>query len=279
MRILIIQFIVFFYSCTSDKVELGYTITLDCVQTEPSGVIPDDLYKMGSVMPTDEYTSFTKKLDVCGITLIAGDDISNPFMENVAKTISEIFIVKESTDTLLQQALLTKLYLYNAVIPLFYGEDWSESSLDGLMDENSVCDIIMEDVPDPAMEVLEHILHHLTDIGLHYTFPVDWGLTSSSKLYDLTQEAISLGHYDVSSYSNISDEGIRNRVILQEYAYWVVYTAWNLRETYGPEQSEWSIFNRNELQSKLPESYSLFIETIPSIMTYPRKQTLDLFLE
>jgi len=230
-------------------------------------------------MPTDEYTSFTKKLDVCGITLIAGDDISNPFMENVAKTISEIFIVKESTDTLLQQALLTKLYLYNAVIPLFYGEDWSESSLDGLMDENSVCDIIMEDVPDPAMEVLEHILHHLTDIGLHYTFPVDWGLTSSSKLYDLTQEAISLGHYDVSSYSNISDEGIRNRVILQEYAYWVVYTAWNLRETYGPEQSEWSIFNRNELQSKLPESYSLFIETIPSIMTYPRKQTLDLFLE
>ncbi len=279
MRILIIQFIVFFYSCKSDNVELGYTITLDCVQTEPSGIIPDDLYKMGSVMTTDEYTSFTKKLDVCGITLIAGDDISNPFMENVAKTISEIFIVKENTDTLLQQALLTNLYLYNTVIPLFYGEDWSESSLDGLMDENSVCDIIMEDVPDPAMEVLEHILHHLTDIGLHYTFPVDWGLTSSSRLYFLTQEAISLGYYDVSSYSNISDTGIRNRVILQEYAYWVVYTAWNLRDTYGPEQSEWSIFNGNELQSKLPESYSLFLETIPSIMTYPSKQTLDLFLE
>ena len=279
MRIFIIQFFVFFYSCTSDKLELGDTVALDCVQTEASGIIPDDLYEVGLVMTTDEYTSFTKKLDVCGITLIAGDEISNPFMENVAQTIREIFIVKESTDTLLQQALLTNLYLYNTVIPLFYGEDWSESSLYGLMDENSVCDIIMEGVPDPVMEVVEHILHHLTDIGLHYTLPVNWGLTSSSRLYGLTQEAISLGYYDVSSYSNISDTGIRNRVILQEYAYWVVYTAWNLRDTYCPEQSEWSIFNGNELQSKLPESYSLFVETIPSIMTCPRKQTLDLFLE
>lgn len=274
--------IIVFSSCTSDTVELGVAVTLDCIQTDPSGIVPDDLYQVGSVVPTDLYPPFTKKLDVCGITLIAGDKISNSFMANVALTIKEMFIVNENTDTLLQQILLTNLYQYKTVIPLFYGENWSiepenESAWDALGAENSVCDIVMESVPDPVMEVVEHILHHLTDIGLHYTYPADWGLTSSSRLYNETQEAVSLGYYDIAQYSDILDAGIRNRVILQEYAYWIIYTAWDLRENYGPDQSEWSIVTGSELQSKLPKSYALVQETIPSVMTYPSKETLNLF--
>ena len=278
--ICVLLFSFIFSSCTSDPVELGDTVILDCVQTEPTGIVPEDLYQVGSVTTTGSYPPFTKKLDVCGITLIAGDDVSNPFMENVALTINEMFIVNGNTDTLLQQTLLTHLYQYKTVIPVFYGEDWTierESSLDALGDENSVCDIIMEGVPDPVMEVVEHILHHLTDIGLHYTYPADWGITSSSRLYNVTQEAISLGYYDVAQYSDIPEIGIRNRVILQEYAYWIIYTAWDLRENYGPAQSEWSIITGNELQSKLPESYALFQETIPSVMTCPSLETLNLF--
>jgi hypothetical protein len=275
-------FLFIFSSCTSDTVELGDTVTLDCIQTEPTGIVPDDLYQVGSVTSTDSYPPFTKKLDVCGITLIAGDEISNPFMENVALTINEMFILNGNTDTLLQQTLLTNLYQYKTVIPLFYGEDWSiepenESVWDALADENSLCDIIMEGVPNPVMEVIEHILHHITDIGLHYTYSNDWGLTSSSRLYNVTQEAISLGYYDVAQYSDILETGVRNRVILQEYAYWIIYTAWDLRENYGPTQSEWSIITGNELQSKLPESYALFQETIPSVMTRPSHETLNLF--
>lgn len=83
-------FLFLFSSCTSDTVELGDTVTLDCIQTEPTGIVPDDLYQVRSVTPTDSYLPFTKKLDVCGITLIAGDEISNPFMENVALTINEM---------------------------------------------------------------------------------------------------------------------------------------------------------------------------------------------
>ena len=256
----------------------------DCIQTEPTGIVPEDLYQVGSITNTGSYPPFKKKLDVCGITLIAGDEISNPFMENVALTINEMFIVNGNTDTLLQQTLLTNLYQYKTVIPLFYGEDWSiepenESAWDALGDENSVCDIIMEGVPDPVMEVVEHILHHLTDIGLHYTYSADWGLTSTSRLYTVAQEAISLGYYDVAQYSDIQETGVRNRVILQEYAYWIIYTAWDLREQYGPAQSEWSIITGNELLSKLPESYALFQETIPSVMTCPSQETLNLFQE
>ena len=271
-----------FSSCTSDTIALGDTVILDCIQTDPSGIVPEDLYQVGSVTLTGSYPPFKKKLDVCGITLLAGDEISNLFMENVALTINEMFIINGNTDTLLQRTLLTNLYQYKTVIPLFYGEDWSiepenESVWVGLADENSLCDIIMEGVPNPVMEVVEHILHHLTDIGLHYTYPADWGLTSSSRLYNETQEAVSLGYYDIAQYSDIPDAGIRNRVILQEYAYWIIYTAWDLRENYGPDQSEWSIVTGSELQSKLPKSYALVQETIPSVMTYPSKETLNLF--
>ena len=112
-------FLFIFSSCTSDTVELGDTVTLDCVQTEPSGIVPEDLYQVGSVTPTGSHHPFTKKLDVCGITLIAGDEVSNPFMENVAQMVREIFTVNESTDTLVQQALLTNLYQYKTLIPIF----------------------------------------------------------------------------------------------------------------------------------------------------------------
>tara|TARA_B100001778_G_scaffold327635_1_gene326004 strand:- start:176 stop:1036 length:861 start_codon:yes stop_codon:yes gene_type:complete len=275
-------FIILIFSCSSKKTDFGDKITLDCIQTEANGIVPEDLYWVGTVLPTNLYSYFTKKVDVCGITLIAGDEISDSFMENIAQTISEIFIINEHTDTLLQEALLTNLYLYKTVIPLYYGDNWTntrEVSIDELGEGSSVCDIIMEDVPNPVMEVLEHILHHITNIGLHYTFPIKWGLSNSSQLFTATQQAISLGHYDVKQYSDIRDLGIRNRVILQEYAYWIIYTAWDLRENYGPDESEWYIHSSDQLISKLPDSHTLFKQTIPSVISCPTIQTLNLFLE
>ena len=274
--------IILIFSCSSKKTDLGDKITLDCIQTEANGIVPENLYRVGTVLPTNLYSYFTKKIDVCGITLIAGDEISDSFIENIAQTISEIFIINEHTDTLLQETLLTNLYLYKTVIPLYYGDKWTHSrelSINELAEGSSVCDIIMEDVPNPVMEVLEHILHHITDIGLHYTFPIKWGLSNSSQLFTSTQQAISLGYYDVKQYSNIIDLGIRNRVILQEYAYWIIYTAWDLRENYGPDESEWYIHSSDQLLSKLPDSHTLFKQTIPSVISCPTIQTLNLFLE
>ena len=273
-------FVIILYSCKQENITLGNTVKLDCIQKIGDGNVPDELYQLGEITPIYSYSFFTKTINVCGITLIAGDDISNQFMENVAMMIKDMFVINENTDTLLQQILLTNLYKYKTFIPLFYGEKESLNR-DNVMEEldniNSVCDIIMEDVPDQVMEVVEHVLHHLTDIGLHHTLQKKWGLSSSSTLFDVTQRAIFSGYYDISQYTDISDLGVRNRVILQEYAYWIIYTSWDLRHHYGPSHSEWSIFTANELHSKLPESYVLYQETIPSVLTCPSKETLGLF--
>ena len=275
------------FSCASKhidkKITLSTDISHDCILSYPTADIPMDLYSIGDIIiNSDEYLPFSKQITVCGITLIARDDISNNFMNKVANTIYYMFSITSYTDTLLQQQLIQNLFKYKTVIPLFYGEEWNISNSEGIaFDEtkmgNSLCDIIMEDVPNQVMEVIEHILHHISNIGLHYTMNKDWGLSGESKLYKVTKDAIASGDYNISQYSDISDTSIRNRVILQEYAYWIIYTAWDLRNNYGPSNSEWSIFTKNEFKKKQPRSYELFINSIPKVLTCPADSLLNLF--
>ena len=288
MRNVLISFLLFFFifSCSTKKesqnVILGADIALDCMLTSPIGDVPNNIYTVGNIEPTEKYPPFTKKLEVCGVTLIARDEISNDFMQNVGNTISEMFTITSDTDLDMQRQVIESLYQYKTVIPLFYGEDWNishseENSWDETSSANSLCDIIMEDIPNQVMEVVEHILHHVTDVGLHYVMNDDWGLLSGSELYRVTNDAIISGDYDIAQYSDISEEDVRNRVILQEYAYCIIYTAWDLRKKYGPTESEWSIMSRNELAAKQSGSYDLFTRTIPKVMTCPSDSILNLF--
>ena len=290
MRNVLISFLLLFhiFSCSTKKesqnVILGAEIALDCMLTSPIGDVPNNIYTVGNIEPTDMYPPFTKELEVYGVTLIARDEISNDFMQNVGNTISEMFTITSDTDLDIQRQVIESLYQYKTVIPLFYGEDWNishseENSWDETSSANSLCDIIMEDIPNQVMEVVEHILHHVTDVGLHYTMNDDWGLLSSSELYRVTNDAITSGDYDIAQYSDIDEEDIRNRVILQEYAYWIIYTAWDLRQKYGPTESEWSIMSRNELATKQSGSYDLFTRTIPKVLTCPSDSILNLFEE
>ena len=277
-----IMLLVILYACTDDKIDLSHTVTVDCVLPQPVADIPDDLYQVGEIIQSAEYPPFTKQLSVYGITLIARDDISDVFMQNVANTITDMFPRSGTIDTILQKQVLRNIHQYNTVIPLFYGEDWGlspaeEDLWDQTTSENSICDIIMENVPNQVMEVVEHILHHVTDVGLHYTFPEEWGLSNSSTLYNVTQEAVDENYYDIQQYSDIDDVGVRMRVILQEYAYWIIYTAWDLREIYGPQDSEWFIMNSSELKEKLPDSYELFNKTVMKIMACPSDSMLSTF--
>jgi len=255
-----------------------------CILISPAAEPPAGLYQESEVVQTDEYKPFTKKLAVYGITLIARDDINDGFMRQIAKTIKEMFPQNEAIDSELQKELLRNLYKYRTVIPLFWGEDHEFSPLDKeawdlTTSQNSICDIIMEGVPGQVNEVVEHILHHVTDVGLHFTFPDEWGISKTSKIYKAMQEAIEKGHYNVEQYDEDIDEEERTRVLIQEYAYWVIFTAWDLYEPYGPE-AEWTgIKNPEDLKEKLPLSYGLFEETLPKVMASPSRATLDEFIK
>jgi len=294
----ILSLILVLGSCTSEKAEPEKaeagemaSETTESVKTHLGGCIllslaaeaPNDLYQESDVVPTDEYKPFTKKLSVYGIVLIGRDDISDDFMRKVAKTIKEMFSQGEGIDQELQKEVLRNMYKYKTVIPFFKGHDHEfapeeEAAWDNTRSQNSICDIIMEGVPGQVNEVVEHILHHVTDVGLHYTFPDDWSISVTSKVYQAMQEAIEKEYYIIEQYGERDGE-VRNRVLIQEFAYWVIGSGWNFLGPYAPD-AEWKIIRTaSDLKEMLPLSYELFESTIPKVMASPSIETLEEFKE
>ncbi len=247
----------------------------------PTGIVPDTLYQVSPILAAPEYAPFTKKLTVYGIILIAGDEIPDEFMREIARTIKEMFPREGSIDTTLQEEMIRNMYRYKTVLPLIedgfdfdFGSEASNRAWDRITDKNSVCDVIFH-APGPGQinEVIEHILHSVTDVGLNYTLPDDWGLSVDSRVYAAMQDAIEKGHYDVSDYNEYNTHYLK--IVIQEFAYWVIFTAWDLYEPYGPP-AEWTgVRNPDELQAKLPLSWELFTETVPMLMAAPERSLLD----
>lgn len=265
----------------SERTESVETHLGGCILLAPAAEAPSDLYQESDVVPTDEYQPFTKKLSVYGIVLIGRDDISDDFMRKVAKAIKEMFPQGEGIDAELQKELLINMYKYKTVIPFFKGQDHEfasedEAAWDLTRSQNSICDIIMEGVPGQVNEVVEHILHHVSDVGLHYTFPDEWGISKTSKVYQAMQEAIDKEYYIIEQYGERDGE-VRNRVLIQEFAYWVIGSGWNFLGPYAPD-AEWKIIRTaSDLKEKLPLSYELFESTIPKVMVSPSLDTLEEF--
>ena len=281
---MILPFAALLSAATTVQAESGPALLGGCILTSPIGEVPADLYQESDVVTTDEYGPFTKKLSGYGITLIAREDASDGFMKRVAQTIKETFPQDERMDLALQEELIKNLYRYKTTIPVPKGRDMDfvdeDAAWQRVKSQNTICDIIMElgSVPGQVMEVVEHILHFVSDVGLHYTFPNEWGISKKSKLWETMQEAVEKGYYDISSYADIDNEEVRDRVSLQEFAYWVISTAWDLQEPYGPEGGdEWTIKNASDLQAKLPDFYEVYEQTVGKTMVAPSLSTLEKF--
>ena len=91
-------------------------------------------------------------------------------------------------------------------------------------------------------------------------------------------EAISKGHYDVSSYEDIIDDSnqdedkyeIYQRIITQEFVYWLIMTEWNYFSVIGfSENEEWNITNPKDLITKLSLSHELYVVYIQKIISPP----------
>ena len=257
----------------------------DCILLSPVGDVPDDVYQHGDVVATDAMPPFTKELQVYGLKLAARDDISDDFLRLVAKTIAESFPRDAGLDADLQRELLANHYRYRALIPVPLGDDMSfteenEEQWAEIEKNHSVCDIIMQGTPvgpeGQVMEVVEHILHYVTDIGLHYTFPEVWGISEDSALARAMRKADDEGYYVLDKYLDFGDEEVRFRVQMQEFAYWFISTAWNLQAPYGPVwEDEWTIVDQEDLRRKLPEMYAAYEETAARVMVAPSLETLQ----
>ncbi len=252
-----------------------------CILTTPLGEVPEDPYLVTDVVPTSDIPPFTKKVTAYGLTLAARDETPDEFLRLVATTITEIFPREGRLDLNKQEEILRNHYLYKALIPVPVGEDMSFIEEDGATwektaSQNSICDIIMADVSGQVMEVIEHILHFVSDTGLHYAFPAEWGIFEDSELAIAMNEAIEKGYYEVEQYGDIDGEGEYFRVLMQEFAYWSISTNWDLQEAYGPVgEAEWNIVTGTELEEKMPALHEMIERTVGTVMVAPTLETLQ----
>jgi len=268
---------------TTPTAEVDVELFGGCILASPIGDFPNDLYTVTDVLPVHDIPPFTKKLTAYGLTLAAQDDASDDFMRLVAKTITEIFPRDENFDLPKQEEIIRNQYLYKALIPVPVGEDMAlfeehEAAIMALAAQNSICDIIMSDVPGQVMEVVEHILHFVSDTGLHYAFPAEWGINKESELAVAMYEAIEKGYYEIEQYDEFEDEEEHFRVLMQEFAYWAISTNWDLQETYGPAgEAEWKIITAADFREKMPALNEMIDRTVGTVMVAPSLETLQKF--
>ena len=279
---------VILFACNARKVQApeGGNPLGSCVITEATGEVPSDLYQNTGVIESSEYAPFTKVLTVNGISLLGRDDNSDQFMQQVGETIAEMFATDVAgIDLSTQETMIRHMYERNTAIPLFVGDDGfdlsgpDEDQFDSLQEQNSICDVIYEYGGDgQTMEVVEHILHHVSMVGLHYTFPNEWGVTQDSLLYQYMIEAQDNDYYN-HNYNQLGNQTEGTRIALQEYAYWVISTGWDIQAQYGGDGGggEWTLQNPEDFQSQQAGMYSVFQETIELVMVSPSNETLGGF--
>lgn len=256
-----------------------------CVISNPSGEVPENLYENSGLIETDAYLPFTKIIRVRGITLMGQDDNTDAFMLKVAQAVEEMFPENDpNLDAALQRQVIRAMYERKTVIPFFKGDvnvelsGEAETQFDQVHDNNSLCDAIFEIGGEgQTMEVVEHILHHVTMVGLHYTFYDDWGVNRESTHHTHMLDALSSRYYNADYGPQSNDE--RMRIYLQEYSYWVISSAWDIQESYGGDQGggEWTLPSSQALSSSSPEMYSIYLATAARVMRAPSLETLSWF--
>ena len=259
-----------------------------CVIERRDGAVPEDLRRRTGVVRSDEYAPFSKHLVAGGITFVATEEVDDEFMIAVGDT--QAAMMDEDADGIdaeLQDAVLRSLLRAKTTIPMWRGEepDFPEDSdweaLDRLRDRRSICDAIFQlddrDRDGQPMEVVEHLLHHLNMVGLHDVFPEDWGISRTSTLHAAMRTALDRSWYVVDYLDEFDDDEEAERVLLQEYAYWVISSEWDLQRVFGPGHGEWTLVDPGTFGEAQPELHEAFLRTIPKVLVAPRPDRLEAF--
>tara|TARA_B100000989_G_scaffold214718_1_gene163281 strand:- start:396 stop:1361 length:966 start_codon:yes stop_codon:yes gene_type:complete len=241
---------------------------------------------------SNQYPPYDKIIDYEGIIFAGMDDVSNDFVYKVTQTYRELLGGDNGMKSSWTADLINKMDDKSVLQRIIYGEydDYSGDrafdernypGFDNTHDNNPNVDVIGESKPidksGQVNEVIEHILHTITVLGFNYIFPEKYSYTNAcSDVYLAMQEAISKGYYDVSSYDDIkNDSEIYGRIIVQEFAYWMIITGWDIKKDLLPNSApEWTINSATEMQSLLPLSHALYEETVKDILKNPTSEFL-----
>lgn len=256
-----------------------------CALATASGVVPTELYQREGPFETDEYPGFDRVVVTRGVTLLAEADVSDVFLERVADTLESMLPQFLASDSERQEAVIRAMFRHKAVVPIVKGH-WEavphhlEEAWNSVAQGHTVCDGLMEGVPGQALEVVEHLLHALTEVGLKSVFPRVWGTSGSTPLALATETAIRHGWYNVEQCAGLSAEAEaeRRRGMAKEFAYWFTTTVWDLQDVLGPlNEDEWVLRSRPDLLRLMPNFFDAFQASAAQVLLPPNATILATF--
>ena len=236
---------------------------------------------------------FTQHVDSNNLRIFGKEDVSLEFLNKVAQSYDAMLGYSQKIDQAMRSKyLLTSKdeYVYQRVgleASFSKNEQYAHNAKVPSPFEHNCTDYIWEEKnggPRQINEVIEHLLHTVTAVILNLTYPNDWGyMSSSSRLRLATQEAIEKGVYDVSDYDEIKgDKEGYNKIITQEYAYWLILAKWDYFDISGNTEggsitgnNEFTLGTPDEIREKLPLGHQLYVDYIEKILTEPDKKFIE----
>jgi len=258
-----------------------------CVSNRNDGAVPDDIWSTTAIIYDDKkYPPFKKYVMTRGIILaaISDDDITDIFLNKVTTTLNQMIPNNKNGQNINrsdQEQMMVAMARKRTLIPVFlpgYDDGLTndeKNQLNTLQNDFSMCDVIFQDDANPRsqiMEVVEHLLHFINMVGLHYLQFNEWGIGRQSKLYNELKTSCSKGFFNYDGCESIGNNGDdTDRILLQEYGYWLIATWMDLVVPYGPSdvENEWKLFKPSLLMEQQSGAYSLCQDQLNELLAVP----------
>ena len=233
---------------------------------------------------------FPNFVDSNNMRIFARKGVSNSFLNNVGSAYGEMFKENSNIDQSMRSNFLNvckEKYVYQrvGVDGMANNSNFNPGTPPKPYDDNAT-DYIWEmqtGGADQIGEVIEHLLHTVTAVTMYLAYP-DWNYKSSnSQLYLAMMEAVNKGVYDISDYDNLKGEDVYERIITQEYAYWLILAEWDYYEVAGKKDNgmtgngEFTLGTSSEIKSQLPLGHKLYQDHIEKILSIPNKEKIISF--
>jgi len=266
-------------NCSNEHADSG-THYGGCILKSAWGTAPTNFRNLPAVTSTSSscVSNATKYIMVNGLFLggnLSGQTQTDSTYLWIAKAVQEMLETDASStcDGYNQCLIMQKMYEYRAAGAIVE----PQVSL-GFEGKWSLCDIIgTGKSSNQEHEVVEHLLHFITDVGFARAMPSIFGFDSSSKLMKAMNEAISAGMYVTTNYNSITPTETKERIKAQEYIYQLITTCWGFMTTYGnPSTSEWVVtpLTCDQVKVKNPLGYYLYENVIKKIIKMPSTATM-----
>ena len=236
------------------------------------------------MIKNNDYAPYDKHLTSYGLIVAGLPDVTEDFMEKVGNIVNATLRRTSLTSDPDRDLLLGNIVYYQAlqrVESTAIRLDDSPSDDNGNHEFNS---IIFEATQDSSEDektnaaqvnaIIKPLIYTIA-LMLEKTFSA-WSYEDpSSQLVLAMNEAINRGYYDpTGKFGDLSetDPIAYERAIAEDFAYWMILTAWDLKSSYAPANSpEWTIENLDEMESSTPLAYALFYDYVDPILANPKK--------